>query len=71
MRKSLISKVEIQTDLIERINNYRHKRGVASDSGAVEALIRIGLFIDAAPKGSILIGYSGDQSENSGDNVQF
>ena len=48
-------RIELRSALIERIERYRHKRGVASINDAVEALIRIGLFIDAAPDGAVLM----------------
>lgn len=37
-----MSKIEVRAALIERINRYRHKRGVSSINDAVEALINIG-----------------------------
>jgi hypothetical protein len=50
-----LRQLEAQPVLIEWIESYRVKLKLASLADAVERLIRIGLFSEAAPDGSMLV----------------
>jgi hypothetical protein len=71
-----VPKIEVQAALIERVNRYCAKRGVSSINDAAEALINIGLFIDAAPNGSVLVRRDDERGRSipdigSNDDIEF
>jgi hypothetical protein len=67
--------IKLDNALAGSIEKYRRKRRHADTNSAVQALIRLGLFYDAAPIGSVIIrrddGANYETAPTANEEIEF